>query len=137
MKLLSRILPYILCILFASQGGMVAFAQQQQLSAIQSKTHGDTELICTGAQMKWISVSLTEELGRFVFVDGPDDVDQRMLENACPAGTMSDLQSAVAVISDAIVVSFSRFHALVRSLRQRPYTSFTYQTALSRAPPGL
>lgn len=133
--ILSRFLAYCLCIVLVLQGAVALLVQQHQLANFKANNQGDVELICTGSQMKWISLSLTEELGSFVFVDAPDGAEELPLDSLCPAGAMADIQSNVALVSLAIQITFDAYRAFAARLNQRPYTLFAYQSAQSRAPP--
>lgn len=133
--MIDRICAYLLCLTIALQGALVAFAQQQNLSALQTSLPFDTELICTGAEMKWISVSQTQQSGHFVYVEPPTDIDNTLVNNACPAGLLADVQPATALVSGSLHSQFVAYQVLVQSLQQHCYTSFAYNTALSRAPP--
>ena len=113
------------------------FVQNDRVANIQANTTGDIELICTGAQMKWISLSLTEELGRFVFVDAPDDYSDIALDNLCPQGTLADHKFASDTSGHTGLIQFVVFRQFIARLLQRPYTFFAYQKALSRAPPVI
>lgn len=85
--------------------------------------------------MKWISLSQTQALGQFVYVNAPEQYEELPLDNLCPAGNLADSQSAPGLIGPGLLVQFDQFKALVSRLHQRPYTLFAYQQARSRAPP--
>jgi hypothetical protein len=125
--------------------GLAAFSMQQaQLLASE-----DIELICTGKNMRYISVSQTQLKGEFVYVhlDSPDfpaltdtlntlDPLDHSQHIDCTNGTLADLPSSDSSISYyAIDTLFVRYKALETRLKQQPYTAFAYSAALSRAPP--
>ena len=130
-----RAIHYYLCLVLALQGTFAVVVQHDRLANIQANTTGDVELICTGAQMKWISLPLTEELGQFVFVEAPEEFAELPLDNLCPQGTLAEVQSAAGLVSHSILVLFDRYRGYAADQLQRPYTLFAYQKAQSRAPP--
>ena len=130
-----RAIHYYLCLVLALQGTFAVVVQHDRLANVQASTTGDVELICTGAEMKWISLPLTEELGQFVFVEAPEEFADLPLDNLCPEGALADAQSAYGLVSQAVLVQFHRYQGYAASLLQRPYTLFPYQKAQSRAPP--
>lgn len=87
--------------------------------------------------MKWISYSLTEQAGAFVFVEPPEEFDNTSFEHLCPVGECADIQPFTKTSEADVLVSFQVFRALIARLNQRPYTLFAYQNPLSRAPPLL
>ncbi|WP_338290741.1 hypothetical protein [Planctobacterium marinum] len=87
--------------------------------------------------MKWISYSLTEQAGAFVFVDAPEEYQNASFEHLCPVGEYADIQPFTKLSETAVLVNFQVFRALIARLNQRPYTLFAYQSPLSRAPPSL
>ncbi|WP_269518290.1 hypothetical protein [Alteromonas sp. BMJM2] len=122
--------------------GLAAFSMQQaQLLASE-----DIELICTGKNMRYISVSQTQLKGEFVYVnldspdfpalsDTPDTLDHSQPID-CTNGTLADLPSSDSGVShDTIDTLFVRYKALETRLQRQPYTAFAYSAALSRAPP--
>ena len=113
------------------------FVQQDRLTAFQDKTQGDIELICTGTQMKWISLSLTQEIGSFVYVEAPEEFDDTSFEHLCPVGAFADIQPFDELSRTGVLITFQVFQALISRINQRPYTLFAYQNPLSRAPPSL
>ena len=119
--------------------GLAAFSMQQaQLLASE-----DIELICTGKNMRYISVSQTQLKGEFVYVslDSPDfpallDTVDSSQHIDCTIGTLADLPSSDSGVShETIDIFFVRYKALETRLQQQPYTAFAYSAALSRAPP--
>ncbi len=134
---MSRVGTYIICCVLALQGSFTLLAQQQQLSNITGKLSKDIELICTGSDMKFISLSLSELQGEFVFVDAPEDIDPQQLADACPVIAMSDIKIDMDIAMHDIATHFVRFKAIASQLAQGPYTAYNFRTALSRAPPSI
>ncbi|MEQ3638152.1 MAG: hypothetical protein ABNH03_00225 [Alteromonas sp.] len=119
--------------------GLAAFSMQQAQLLVSE----DIELICTGKNMRYISVSQTQLKGEFVYVslDSPDfpalsDTLDSSQHIDCTNGTLSDLPSSDSFVSyDAVNTLFVRYKALETRLQRQPYTAFAYSAALSRAPP--
>lgn len=140
----------ILCLSLLLQNalaiGLAAFSMQQA----RANVSGDIELICTGKDMRYISVSQTELKGEFVFINLDslntpntltESLDPHLLSDSthyidCTNSTLADLpvgnDSFFTVTVDAI---YARYQALKARLDQQPYTAFAYAAPLSRAPP--
>lgn len=134
---LARFLHLFLVLSLLLQSSLAVFVQQGRLAAFQAQIEGDKELICTGTQMKWISHSLTEQTGAFVFVEPPEEFNDTSFEHLCPVGEYADIQPFTKPAEVEALINFQVFRALVTRLDQRPYTLFAYQSPLSRAPPSL
>lgn len=108
-----------------------------QLSHIHQTQTGDVELICTGKSMKWISISQTEQAQHFVFVDAPEEFKTVDTQQMCPSMILADHKYDFAVHSHLVLAHYQAYQDKVSELLQRPYTSFTYLTSDSRAPPYI
>ena len=122
--------------LLALQNGLAVFAQNDQLSTLKSSAPEDLELICTGSEMKWISLSQSHTLGQLVFVDfeGDSTTDYSM-DVACPDGLLSDKPSFMGTPNVDLAAHFVAYAHYIIQLYQRPYTLFAYLTAQPRSPP--
>lgn len=109
----------------------------ERLSRIKAMMPDDIELVCTGNQMKWISLSQTEQARRFVFVDPPVETQDYDAQQLCPNHYSNDLNHELALQSAQLNEQFVAYKALVQTLVQQPYTSFAYASSFSRAPPRL
>ena len=115
------------------QGSLRAMINTQQLQAIQQQTFGDVELICTGKQMKWVSLSLSFQANQFVYVDAPEQAPE--VNHLCPNETFTEPSHLITTAGVTLLHRFVSYRAKIAQLIQRPYTAYPYQTAQSRAPP--
>ncbi|WJG10677.1 hypothetical protein [Aliiglaciecola sp. LCG003] len=128
-------LCYVLCLTLLLQGGLRLLLNGQQLEQLRLQSFNDIELICTGKEMKWISLSQSNQFNHFVFVDAPEEASEFPIENLCPDKVMSDFKNALAMQSHSVLSQFVSYTARLERLAQQPYTAYPYQTAHSRAPP--
>lgn len=103
--------------------------------ANQYKTE-DATLICTGSQLRWISLSAFYQTGKMVFIDAPNDAPEQLEQVSCVYSYLSDSYTDTLFTYKAIS-SIAAYRSYVVSLHQRPYTLFPYQTSHSRAPPAV
>lgn len=103
----------------------------------QTYTTEDAVLICSGTSYKWMSKSLFIEQGIIQYVDEPQDIPNQYHQIECSYSYLLDHHSVDLSTPTHIQVSDIKYKALVITIAQRPYTSFTYSTALSRAPPHI
>lgn len=115
------------------QSGLRSIVNTQQLQAVQQQTFDDAELICTGKQMKWISVSLSYQASQFVFIDAPEEAPE--VNHLCPNETLTEPNHLLATNSVTVLQQYVSYRAKVSQLVQRPYTAFPYTHAQTRAPP--
>ena len=69
-----------------------------QLSLQSGDNLNDIVPICTGRDVRWISISQTDVLGQFVFVDPP--IGSNELNVTCPWVTLTDLPQWLVPQSD-------------------------------------
>jgi len=115
--------------------GLAAVSMEKAHQFTAQFNNDDIELICTGNNMRWVSLSATELAGEFVFVS----LDTSKVAGThidCTNSLLSDLPHAVSS-PDALpsLIEFARYHSVATSIAQRPYTAFAYAAPLSRAPP--
>ncbi len=113
--------------------GLAAYSMES-VSALASD---DIELICTGKDMRWISVSATQLQGKFVFVT-PDLEDEQTTHVDCTNSVLADTPQSTPLPSDiSVSTHFVEYASYSVRIAQRPYTSFAYAAPLSRAPPTI
>jgi hypothetical protein len=95
----------------------------------------DVELICTGKEMKWISLSKTAQSNHFIFVDAPEEAFDIDIKNLCPDNVLSDFKSTIANLDQDGLAQFVSYRAKLVRLAKQPYTAYPCQKALSRGPP--
>ncbi len=126
---------YLLCTILLLQGGLRLLVNGQQLANLRLQSFNDIELICTGKQMKWISLSKTAEFQHFVFVDAPEEAQDIDMKNLCPESVLSDFKNSLATLEQDGLTQFVSYRAKIARLAQQPYTAYPYQKAFSRGPP--
>ncbi len=130
-------LSLLLCLSLLSQHAMALSLASYAVSTAKAQQGEDIELICTGADMRWISLSQTELAGEFVFID-LDEHQEADTSVPCINKVQADTQSTTLHTLSALSVTIiTAFNAHIERLAQRPYTAFPYAKALSRAPPAL
>jgi hypothetical protein len=117
------------------QGGLRLLLNGQQLAQLRLQSYNDIELICTGKEMKWISLSKTAQSNHFVFVNAPEEAFDTNLKNLCPGKVLSDFKRTTVTLEQYGLAQFVSYRARLVRLAQQPYTAYPYQKALSRGPP--
>lgn len=117
------------------QGGVRLLFNSQQLATLRLQSFNDIELICTGKEMKWISLSKTAQSNHFVFVNVPLEALDIEIKNLCPDNVLSDFKNIIAALEHDGLVQFVSYRARLVRLAQQPFTAYPYQKAHSRAPP--
>ena len=106
----------------------------QQLAKLRLQSFNDIELICTGKEIKWISLSKTAQSNHFVFVNAPEEAFDIDITNLCPDNVLSDFKNIIATLDHEGLVQFVSFRARLVRLAQQPFTAYPYQKSHSRAP---
>lgn len=130
-----RQLAWLLILTLSIQNALALGLSSAQMMHYKTFAQGDFSLVCTGTEMKWISLSKTHTKGQFVFVDNPLVDDDVQLN--CTNHILSDLPHTIQTNSDQLTVPSLRYHALQLRLFQRHYTAFAYQTKQTRGPPHI
>jgi len=132
-KIQSTILLFVL--IFNSTFSVVVAAY----TANQAQNHGteDAVLICSGTSYKWMSKSAFIEQGIIQYIDEPQDIPDQYHQVKCSYSYLIDHHTVDLITPTHIQVNEIKYKALVITIAQRPYTSFTYSTSLSRAPPYI
>lgn len=132
-KIQSAILLFVL--IFNSTFSLVVSAYNTNQA--QSYTNQDAIFICSGASFKWISKSAFVDKGIIEYIEEPKDVPSQYHQVKCSYSYLIDHHTFEPSTPLQVQISEVKYTALVISIAQRPYTSFTYSTALSRAPPHI
>lgn len=117
------------------QGGLRLLLNGQQLAQLRLQSFNDIELICTGKEMKWISLSKTAQSNHFVFVNAPEEADDINIANLCPESVLSDFKNTITAQAHNAAIQYVSYRARIDRLAQQPYTAYAYQKSLSRGPP--
>jgi hypothetical protein len=117
------------------QGGLRLLFNSQQLAKLRLQSFNDIELICTGKEMKWISLSKTAQTNHFVFVNAPEEAFDIDIKNLCPDNVLSDFKNIIPPLDHDGLAQFVSYRARLVRLAQQPYTAYPYQKAHSRGPP--
>lgn len=123
-----------MCIL-AMQRALALGTASWQMHQAQENLPADVTLICSGNTMKWVSISQSDELGQFVFVDPSTFIDDDVPQVDCTSKVQGDLQAFALHKAVYETTSLVSYRALVQRLFARPYTSFAYLKAFVRGPP--
>ena len=100
----------------------------------QQYTSDTAMLICTGSTFKWISSVDYYANGKLTFVEPPADAPNNISDLECANVYLSDTDKQ-PILSTATSPLLIPFLATELDRLQRPFTSFPYQSAHSRAPP--
>ncbi|WP_426360363.1 hypothetical protein ACPUVO_09160 [Pseudocolwellia sp. HL-MZ19] len=101
----------------------------------QSYTKIDAVLICTGTSFKWMSKSTFIEKGIVQYIEEPEDIPSQYHQVKCSYSYLIDHHTTEPSVNNHLQISEVKYNALVLTIAKQPYTSFTYSTAHSRAPP--
>ena len=112
-------------------------ASSYNTNQAQYYANNDAVLICSGTSFKWMSKSAFIEQGRVVYIEAPNDVPSEFHQVKCSYAYLADLHTDNISVDLNTQIDDIIYHALVITIAKRPYASFTYLAALSRAPPQL
>lgn len=125
----------LLLLLFILNNLSLAFATSQHLAQARSFSDEDKVLICTGRDMKWVSMSASWQAGTFVFVDAPEDLPQELKSIKCGDLFTQDLKTFA--FSAKLIAAQLNTPDLIAQRLSAPYLQAQYAKALSRAPPTV
>jgi hypothetical protein len=100
----------------------------------QQYSTDDVMMICTGSQFKWISTEDYFTTGEMVFIDPPADAPQSVDNVDCSFVYLAEQYTNNLAVPVQVDKSIA-YQAKVLNLAQRPFTTFAYSTAQTRAPP--
>ncbi|GEA10000.1 hypothetical protein KUL49_03750 [Alteromonas sp. KUL49] len=119
------------------QNAMAMGLAAYSMTSVSALASDDIELICTGKDMHWISVSATQLQGKFVFVT-PDLDETHSKHVDCTNSVLADTPQSTPIPSDiSVSTHFVEYTSYSARIAQRPYISFAYAAPLSRAPPTI
>lgn len=124
----------ILALLFNSTAPLLA--STWAVNEAQQYATDDAMMICTGSTFKWISTAEYFDSGQVVFIDPPANAPTNLQSLDCSFEYISDQHTDQTNVSYQDNISIA-YKATVLTRAQRPYTSFAYLTAQTRAPPLL
>jgi len=101
----------------------------------QSYATDDAILICSGTSFKWMSKSAFIDEGKIIYIDEPENTPSEYHQIDCSYSFLAEHHVFELSSPVEIQISEIKYKALAIRIAQRPYTSFTYSTSLSRAPP--
>ncbi|WP_441004534.1 hypothetical protein [Pseudocolwellia agarivorans] len=101
----------------------------------QNYAKDDAVLICSGTSFKWMSKSAFIEEGKIIYIDEPENTPSEYHQIKCSYSYLIDHHTFELSTPLDVQISEIKYRALVLAIAHRPYTSFTYSTSLSRAPP--
>jgi hypothetical protein len=112
-----------------------------QLKALEYKAQlgDDIELICTGAEMRFISVTKTQAAGKFVFVEPAQlkgDLPSIDLNELCPEHPYLD-PDHLDLISTNTVPQLLAMHRHAVAVYLAQFSASTYFQPLLRGPPNV
>ncbi|GAA0345334.1 hypothetical protein GCM10009092_07260 [Bowmanella denitrificans] len=125
----------LLLLMFIFNNLSLAFAASQHLAQARAYSDDDKVLICTGRDMKWVSMSASWQAGTFVFVDAPKDLPQELKTLKCGDLFAQDLKTCG--VSHAITIAQLSYPDLLNPRLATPHLQAQYAKALSRAPPAV
>jgi len=132
---LSSFISFLVCFTLLLQNAMALGLASYSMEKAHRIAGNDVELICTGKTMRYISLSQTDALGEFVFIN-PDVLNAPAEHVDCTNGVLADIPQTDDVYKSSIAsLPLVRYRALVQRIAQRPYTLFPFTVPLGRAPP--
>jgi hypothetical protein len=96
----------------------------------------DAMMICTGSEFKWISTEDYFSSGEMVFVDPPTNAPTSLENLDCSFSYLAEQFIDNTDLPPQVDFGIA-YDATALTLAQRPYTSFAYLNAQTRAPPLL
>lgn len=112
-------------------------ASSYNTNQAQHYAKNDAVLVCSGTSFKWMSKSAFIEKGLVIYIDAPENAPEEYHQVKCSYAYLADLHTDNVSVDVNIQKSEIIYHALVLTIAKRPYISFSYLTALSRAPPYI
>ncbi len=120
-------------LLFNSVGAI--FAASAVADSVKNYSSSDVELVCTGANFKWMSVSHYQKTGEILFVEAPKEAPQHSEQIKCSNQLLIDLKSSVGPINDLPEIGTISFTRSTREYLNAGYLHRKHQQYVSRAPP--
>jgi hypothetical protein len=134
-RLGKPILLTSLLLLIALQQALALGSASMQMARAQQYTTDDITLICSGQTMKWVSVSQSELLGEFVYID-PNELNisvPSMID--CTNSVLGDTVSDEWIELPLFETTFDAFSALTIKGYQSPLSAITFLAHWVRGPP--
>lgn len=122
----------IIALFFNSTASVLASAWS--VNTAQQYATNDAMMICTGSTFKWISVKDFYESGQINYIEAPADAPDNIRNVDCSYSYIAE-QYTNSTYTPFSLVDFIAYQATTLDRIQRPYTSFPYSTAQTRAPP--
>ncbi|MEM0912150.1 MAG: hypothetical protein AAGJ37_14330 [Pseudomonadota bacterium] len=132
---MTRLLSYAIVLIFLTHQTFGLLMNHARLAHINMTIGDDIELICTGNDMRWISVSLSMQTNEFVFVDAPNDIQQIDANALCPDIDARDDDSFKITSYTNIIASWSAYQAVAFAAIQAKLLVHKYALSAPRAPP--
>ena len=124
-----------LLLLIALQQALALGAASVQMARAQQFVTDDVTLICSGPEMKWVSISQSDAMGHFVYIDPADlDVSTPQLID-CTNSVLGDAVNDVVIDQPLFDLVFDVFSELIIKGYQSPYTAVSYLAHFVRGPP--
>ena len=97
----------------------------------------DVELICTGNEMRWISVSLSMQANAFVFIESPPEAEQIDVDELCPDLNARDDDTPDLFSTVAWLSNWSAFVTVKFAVQQAKLLTHKFALSVPRGPPNL
>lgn len=135
MNLRQRIVGISTAITLFLHSALTVLLTSMAVAQAQSYSDQDRVLICTGSNMKWVSLSQTELAGEFVFIDPPEEAVQFQYELDCASEVLLQLTDFDHVVPVSELVTRLTQGAVNENLYSAAETQWHAISAQPRAPP--
>ncbi|MDF2178878.1 hypothetical protein P2G88_11520 [Aliiglaciecola sp. CAU 1673] len=128
-----QIIALFTLLMMLGNGLFGAWSASMAMAQAKSFENEDIVMICTGRDMKWVSMDASWQAGHFVFVDPPANTPKRFKHVQCSFGYLDDHKADLPVF-DGLAMTHS--NALTpQQQAQQAELAARYAKAQSRAPP--
>ncbi|GEM_PF-6117668 len=132
---MSRILTNIFVVVFVINQAFGLLMNHMRLAHINASIGDDVELICTGNEMRWISVSLTMQENEFVFVESPTETQQIQADELCPSIDARDDESPDLMAGTDWISYWSSYVSVKLAVLWLALCKHKFALSIPRAPP--
>ena len=130
-----RPLSYLLVTIFLMHQAFGLWINHARLAQINMSLGDDIELICTGSDMRWVSISMSAQANQLVFVDPPSQSQQIEADELCADIDARDDDTFDLITNGAWISSWSTFYAVALALQQARLLSHKFLLSTPRGPP--
>lgn len=130
-----RPLSYLLVTVFLMHQAFGLWINHARLAQINMSLGDDVELICTGSDMRWVSISMSAQANQLVFVEPPSESQQIAADELCPNIDARDNDTVDLMSNGVWISSWSAFYAVAFAVQEASLLTHKFLLSTPRGPP--